>query len=265
MKVPEINQIFWFDLLLTLSGTSTPVTGKVFTDFTVKYVKSSQTVLTTKVLQSSDFQEVGGGIYRIRFTAVEMDTAGIMAIVIDVSGANPIREFIDVSRVPRTKMVHKISDWDPEVAAETTHRSTTQQFTVNGTFYSIADKAVLYDQSLLNPKFFKRNEVAVKFSVIISNLNYDPAAGVVTFSMRKKDDVIKQRIAKISNAAATLDSVTNNGDGTFTIKVSYSFVSGNLDTIGEYHGEFKLVKSGITNFFPDEQQGFPINVIDDIS
>ena len=51
-----------------------PVTGVVFGDVTVKYRKYGATSLTTKTIITTDWGEVGNGLYDLSFTAAEFNT-----------------------------------------------------------------------------------------------------------------------------------------------------------------------------------------------
>lgn len=59
---------------LTLADT--PATGVAHSAVAVMYKKSGQAVWTTKTLTLSDWSELGGGMYSIRFSASEMNTTG---------------------------------------------------------------------------------------------------------------------------------------------------------------------------------------------
>lgn len=268
MRIVEQSQVAWIEVLLVLPDGYTPVTGKAYTDFTVKYAKMDDNSFVTKVLSLSDFEEIGNGVYRIRFTSVELDTLGIMVLSFVVNGARPVIEYIDVSRVLPTQMVHKTTDWDPEVSAESTHRSLTMTIQLNGVFYNLVDKAVVYDKSLLTKTYFKQNEKKVSFVATISGLDYDATDSTVKFTMRRQDDPLKAKTPKIDSAAAELVSSTDLGDGTWEIVLKYTFVGTELSDLGVYWGEFEVdTDSGtseIINFFPDEVEGFPIQVISSI-
>jgi len=269
MRIVKQNQIAWVAVVLwnEFDGIS-PIEGKTYTNFTVKYAKEGATSLTTKVLADTDFREIGRGIYEIRFTAVELNTLGIIKISVDVSGAVTYHTFLDVSRVPFTDMVSKVTDWDPEVSAESDHRSLTMTIQLNGVFYNLVDKAVVYDKSLLTKTYFKQNEKKVSFVATISGLDYDATGSTVLFTMRRQSDPLKAKTPKIDSAAGELISSTDLGNGLWEIVLKYTFDNTDLSELGAFWGEFEVdTNSGtseIINFFPDEVEGFPINVISSI-
>ena len=51
-----------------------PVTGVVFGDVAVKYMKYGDISLTTKVIVTADWKEIGNGLYSLSFTAAEFNT-----------------------------------------------------------------------------------------------------------------------------------------------------------------------------------------------
>jgi len=269
MRIFEQSQVAWVAVSLwnEFDGIS-PIEGKTYTNFTVKYAKEGATSLTTKVLAAGDFREIGKGIYEIRFTAIEMNTIGTIKIVVEVSGSVTQHILLDVSRVTPTQMVDKTDDWDPEVSAESTHRSLTMTIQLNGVFYNLVDKAVVYDKSLLTKTYFKQNEKKVSFVATISGLDYDATGSTVLFTMRRQDDPLKAKTPKIDSVAGELVSVTDLGNGTWEIVLKYIFVDTDLSDLGAYWGEFEVdTDSGtseIINFFPDEVEGFPIIVISSI-
>lgn len=61
-------------VFLSLSGS--PATSITYDIVTAKYAKYGQTAYTVKTLASADWVNLGGGVYRINFSALEMDTVG---------------------------------------------------------------------------------------------------------------------------------------------------------------------------------------------
>lgn len=59
---------------LTLADV--PATGVAYTDVVVKIKKQGHTSFTTKVLSSSDWVNLGGGLYSLSFSVGDMDTPG---------------------------------------------------------------------------------------------------------------------------------------------------------------------------------------------
>jgi hypothetical protein len=72
------------------------VTGLVHTDVSVSYAKNAAVSFTAKALTAPDWVEVGSGVYKIAFTAAELDTLG--SFTVKVTGA-VIKQFVDVSSV----------------------------------------------------------------------------------------------------------------------------------------------------------------------
>lgn len=265
MKVYAQSEIAFIPVYLALdSDGHTPVVGKTYLDFTVKYSKEGSSSFTTKVLASGDVIEIGNGVYRIKFTITEMNTVGYMLLNVAVAGARTINDVIEVSRVAHTDMVSKGLDWDAEVSAEVAHRSAIQQISINGVFYNIVDKAVLYSQSLLTPSFFKRNEFGVKFVVTISGLDYNPTGGLVTFTFRRQDDPIKRKAAKVDSVVGDIQNIVLLSTGLYQADLVYTFAEGDLSDIGDYFGEFRLLTTGRVDYFPNEAGGFPIKVIESV-
>lgn len=61
-------------IYLTLADV--PATTVAYTDVTIQYVKSGQTSYVPKTLTSAQWIVLGNGVYKIVFTATEMDTLG---------------------------------------------------------------------------------------------------------------------------------------------------------------------------------------------
>ena len=53
-----------------------PALGVLPSDVTCRYHKAGQTTLTAKVIDTTNWFELGNGFYTLRFTAAEMDTQG---------------------------------------------------------------------------------------------------------------------------------------------------------------------------------------------
>lgn len=84
-------------IVVVLTDTSdAAVTGLVHTDVAVGYAKNAATSFTVKALTAPDWVEVGSGVYKIAFTAAELDTLG--SFTVKVTGAT-IKQFTDVSTV----------------------------------------------------------------------------------------------------------------------------------------------------------------------
>jgi len=74
----------------------TPETGKTYSDVTVKYAKEGATSFATKTMSASDWQEIGDGFYRVKFSATELDTAGNFAYEVYASGTRRFPGHIDI-------------------------------------------------------------------------------------------------------------------------------------------------------------------------
>jgi hypothetical protein len=61
--------------VVLLDSSDNPVNGVLYTAVTVRYRKNGATYVI-KPLLSGEWNEVGDGLYRLTFTATELDTAG---------------------------------------------------------------------------------------------------------------------------------------------------------------------------------------------
>jgi hypothetical protein len=68
---------------LTLADV--PATSLLYTDVTVNIKKSGQTAFTPKVLASTDWVNLGNGLYTLVFSALDMDTLGDFTFVLSSS------------------------------------------------------------------------------------------------------------------------------------------------------------------------------------
>lgn len=78
------------------SDGRTPETGKTYSDVTVKYAKQGDTSLTTKSMASGDWQELGDGLYLLKFSATELNTAGNFICEVYATGTRRFPGHIDI-------------------------------------------------------------------------------------------------------------------------------------------------------------------------
>lgn len=79
----------------------TPETGIAYGDLTVKYAKEGDTSLSTKTMASADWEELGDGWYRIRFSTTELNTAGNFEYDVVASGTRHYPGHLEI--VEKTK------------------------------------------------------------------------------------------------------------------------------------------------------------------
>ncbi len=65
----------------------------------------------------------------------------------------------------------------------------------------------------------------------------DPTGATVKFTMSLRTD---PTAIKVNAAAAVIQSVSLNSDGTYYAELVYQWVSGDTDTVNEYDGEFEV-------------------------
>jgi hypothetical protein len=82
----EVNKSAWIRFFLT-DAEGNPKTGLIYSDVSVKYIKYGQTSFTTKTLDTTNFRELGNGIYEVQFTGTELDTLG--SFIVFISPATP--------------------------------------------------------------------------------------------------------------------------------------------------------------------------------
>jgi hypothetical protein len=80
----------------------------------------------------------------------------------------------------------------------------------------------------------------------------DPAGASATFKMITDETIDGgSPTTKINNSTATITEVTDHLDGTWDIRLTYTFTAANLDTADDYLGQWKVTFSdaGI-QYFP---------------
>jgi len=85
-------------VLISSDDYETPMTGVLYNDanLVVKYAKYGDSALSTKTLGSSDWIELGEGVYDIVFSATELDTLGEFKFVVlyeNVSGVKSLNYY----------------------------------------------------------------------------------------------------------------------------------------------------------------------------
>lgn len=103
----------------------TEITGITYDEVTVNYYKEGDVGWTNKVMTGADLNEIGDGVYRIGFSALELDTLGsfIYRVISTVNDAAPYIKEVDV--VSETSSVVAVdvdscSIWGHIVALDTT-------------------------------------------------------------------------------------------------------------------------------------------------
>jgi len=86
----------WVEVILTVQSNGIdPALGAVYDDLLVKYAKAGATSMTEKVLTgASDFDELDAGVYRIQFSAGEIDTLGNFVFTIEQQPVHACSDFI---------------------------------------------------------------------------------------------------------------------------------------------------------------------------
>jgi hypothetical protein len=83
----SITQSTETDIVVVLTDTNgAAVTGILYGDIVAKYRKEGASSLTTKTVTSPDWDEIGAGVYTLKFTAAELNTLGSFTIVITGAG-----------------------------------------------------------------------------------------------------------------------------------------------------------------------------------
>jgi len=82
----EVSKSAWIRIYLT-DAEGNPKTGLTYSDVSVRYIKYGQTSFTTKTLDTTNFRELGNGVYEVQFTGTELDTLG--SFIIFVSPTTP--------------------------------------------------------------------------------------------------------------------------------------------------------------------------------
>lgn len=88
----------WIEFKVTdMAGA--PVAGLTLGDFVCWYAKQNAATLASKALTpGTNLSEVGRGVYRILFTAAELDTIGLFLFVVEVTGNAQTAAFANVVR-----------------------------------------------------------------------------------------------------------------------------------------------------------------------
>lgn len=89
--VKQSTETHLYAILIDDTDFKTPETGIAFGSATVKYAKEGDSAFTTKTLASGDWDEIGDGVYRIKFSATELNTVG--AFVFEVFATGTLRYF----------------------------------------------------------------------------------------------------------------------------------------------------------------------------
>ena len=83
----DVDECFWLSCYLVDDGDfKTPEAGVVFGDVTVNYAKKGAAALTGKTLVETDWEEIGAGWYKIKFTKAELDTPGDFGYIVSAAG-----------------------------------------------------------------------------------------------------------------------------------------------------------------------------------
>ncbi len=90
-----INTISTLTAVL-VNSSNAPVTSLPYTAVSVSYRKYGGSSFTSKSLSSSDWAEIGLGVYTVKFTATELNTLG--ALVWVVNSASTV-QFVDIANV----------------------------------------------------------------------------------------------------------------------------------------------------------------------
>jgi hypothetical protein len=88
---------------LDLGGV--PVTGVLYNQVTVKYRKLGIYALTTKIVASTDWVEIGNGLYVIKWSSSEMNTVGPFLFQISGAGFDPYLEEFDIEPYPVSAII----------------------------------------------------------------------------------------------------------------------------------------------------------------
>jgi hypothetical protein len=81
----QVTEDVGADIVVILTKDNVPVTGLLFSDLTVEYAKEGDVGFTAKALAAPDLTELGDGVYKIAFTALELDTAGTLVIKVNAA------------------------------------------------------------------------------------------------------------------------------------------------------------------------------------
>lgn len=90
----KVSMPYWVFVWLRSSGS--PVTGVTINDVTVKFAKSGADQLTTKSVTSNDWVEVGEGLYRIKWSSQDTNTAGQFAFKVSGSGFDTVTQTFEI-------------------------------------------------------------------------------------------------------------------------------------------------------------------------
>lgn len=85
------------DIVVICTLDNVGITGLVFGDITAEYAKAGAISFTAFVLDGSNWTEIDDGVYRITFTASELDTLGDFTV--KVTAGALIDQFVTVAAV----------------------------------------------------------------------------------------------------------------------------------------------------------------------
>lgn len=89
MDIKQSTETWLPCILVDDTDFKTPETGIAFGTPTVQYAKEGDGSLTTKTLDATNWDELGAGLYRIKFSTTELNTVGNFLFVVTSTGILP--------------------------------------------------------------------------------------------------------------------------------------------------------------------------------